>query len=91
MIIGYVLKMYPRFSETFILNEILELERQGVEIRIFSHLRPDDGRFHASLAKVQAKVTYLPEHPMDELARVLPMCGRLARQGPGRFWKTLLY
>jgi len=27
--IGYVLKMYPRFSETFILVEILELERLG--------------------------------------------------------------
>ena len=24
--IGYVLKMFPRLSETFILNEILELE-----------------------------------------------------------------
>ncbi|MDP9470652.1 MAG: hypothetical protein M3Q71_08285 [Chloroflexota bacterium] len=28
--IAYILKMYPRFSETFILNELLELERQGL-------------------------------------------------------------
>jgi glycosyltransferase involved in cell wall biosynthesis len=58
--IGYILKMYPRFSETFILNEILELERQGVCLQIFSLKKPDDGRFHADIARVQAPVTYLP-------------------------------
>ena len=36
LIVAYVLKMFPRFSETFILNEILELERRGVRIIIFS-------------------------------------------------------
>jgi hypothetical protein len=30
--VAYVLKMYPRFSETFVLNELLELERQGVDV-----------------------------------------------------------
>ena len=35
MPVGYVLKMFPRLSETFILNEILELERQGVSLHIF--------------------------------------------------------
>ena len=30
--VGYVLKKFPRISETFILNEILELERQGVTL-----------------------------------------------------------
>lgn len=59
--IAYVLKMYPRFSETFILNEILELERQGVQVHIFSLKKPDDGRFHADLARVKAPVTYVPE------------------------------
>ena len=28
--VGYVLKRFPRISETFILHEILELERQGL-------------------------------------------------------------
>ncbi len=62
--IAYILKMYPRFSETFILSEILELERQGVDLRIFSLKKPDDGRFHADLARVRAAVTYLPEAPL---------------------------
>ena len=59
--IGYLLKTYPRLSETFILNEILELERQGVSLHIFS-LRepPKDSKFHPAVEKVRAKVTYIP-------------------------------
>lgn len=70
MKIAYLLKMYPRFSETFIVNEILELERRGVDVRIYSLRKPDDGRFHAKLAKVKANVVYLPEYPDKEPARV---------------------
>jgi colanic acid/amylovoran biosynthesis glycosyltransferase len=58
--IGYVLKMYPRFSETFVVNEILALEDSGEQIDIFSLRLPVDGRFHESLAEVRAPVTYLP-------------------------------
>lgn len=68
--IAYILKMYPRFSETFIVNEILELERQGVEVRIYALMKPNDGRFHASLARVRAQVVYVPEHPFSQ-ARAL--------------------
>ena len=57
--IAYVLKRFPRLSETFILNEILELERQGVEIEIFSLLEPPREPRHALLRMVQAPVTYL--------------------------------
>ena len=59
--IGYVLKMYPRFSETFILTEILELERTGRRLKLISLKKPDDGRFHEDLANVRAAVRYLPE------------------------------
>jgi glycosyltransferase involved in cell wall biosynthesis len=62
--VGYILKMFPRFSETFILNEILELERQGLELRIFSLKNPNDGVFHADVARVRAPVTYVPESPL---------------------------
>ena len=57
--VGYVLKMYPRFSETFIVNEVLALEAAGTQIEVFSLRPPADGRFHESLAEVQAPVTYL--------------------------------
>lgn len=57
--IGYVLKMYPRFSETFILTEILSMEQAGHDLEIFSLRPPADGRFHARLADVTAPVTYI--------------------------------
>jgi glycosyltransferase involved in cell wall biosynthesis len=59
--IGYVVKMYPRFSETFILNEILAHEAAGLNLEIFSLRAPTDGRFHEALAQVRAPVRYLPE------------------------------
>jgi len=58
--IGYVVKMYPRFSETFVVSEIIARERRGADIRIFS-LRPtSDTRFHDTLAQVQAPVEQIP-------------------------------
>ncbi len=59
--IGYLLRAYPRFSQTFIVNEILELERQGVAIRIGSLRRPTEGMFHESVSRVQARCDYLPD------------------------------
>jgi glycosyltransferase involved in cell wall biosynthesis len=61
--IGYVLKRYPRFSETFIVNEILAHEAAGQEIEIFS-LRPvEETHFQDCLGRVRAPVTRLPEKP----------------------------
>lgn len=58
--IGYVVKMYPRFSETFVVSEIIARERRGDQISIFS-LRPStDTRFHDTLAQVQAPVEQIP-------------------------------
>ena len=58
--VGYVLKKYPRLSETFVLNELLGLERLGVDLTVYSLRLPDDGRFHADLARLHAPVRYLP-------------------------------
>lgn len=59
--ICYVLKRYPRFSETFIVNEILALEAQGAQIQIIATKPPVEGVFHENLARIQAPVTYLPQ------------------------------
>lgn len=59
--VGYFVKMYPRLSETFILNEILELERRGVEVIIFALRKPNEGRFHPQVAEIKAPVFYLEE------------------------------
>lgn len=58
--IGYLLKTFPKLSETFILNEILELERQGLNLQIFSLRKPQDEKFHTALQQLKADVTYIP-------------------------------
>ena len=58
--IGYVVKRYPRFSETFIVNEVLAHERAGWNIHIFSLLPPCDAHFQENISRVRAPVTYLP-------------------------------
>jgi glycosyltransferase involved in cell wall biosynthesis len=57
--VGYVLKMYPRFSETFIVTEILAREAAGERLAIFSLRPPVDPRFHPELARVAAPVSYI--------------------------------
>jgi len=54
--VAYILKVYPRTSQTFVLAEILAHERAGLEMDIFSLRRTDDSRFHAALAQVQSPV-----------------------------------
>lgn len=60
MKVAYVVKRYPRYSETFIVNEILAHEAAGLEVEIFSLLHPEDGRFQDAISRVRAPVTYLP-------------------------------
>ena len=59
MRIGYVVKRYPRYSETFIVTEILAHEAAGLEIEIFSLLPPEDTHFQNIISRVRAPVTYL--------------------------------
>jgi glycosyltransferase involved in cell wall biosynthesis len=70
--------MYPRFSQTFIVNEICELERQGLDVRIISLRKPTDGLFHESVCRVKGRAYYVPA----------PYRGRLGRIA-GSLWELL--
>ncbi len=60
MRVAYVLKKFPRLSETFILNELLGLEKAGVEVEVVSLREPDDEPRHKDLARLRAPVHFLP-------------------------------
>jgi glycosyltransferase involved in cell wall biosynthesis len=59
--IGYLLRSYPRLSQTFVLNEILALERIGVSIQIFALTNPHEKVVQMQVDQVQAPVHYLEE------------------------------
>jgi glycosyltransferase involved in cell wall biosynthesis len=68
--VAFVLKGYPRLSETFIAQEIAALEHRGLEILIVSLRRPTDARRHPVHDEIRAQVLYLPEYLLLEPARV---------------------
>jgi glycosyltransferase involved in cell wall biosynthesis len=69
--IGYILKGYPRTSETFILNEIFWLEQSGLKLSIFSLKKPESEKPHRVISQIRANITYLPEAPPGEEAGLL--------------------
>ena len=79
---AFILKGYPRLSETFIAQEILGLERAGLPIRIFSMRRPTDTHAHPVHREIAAPVVYLPEYLHEAPLRVL-RAFRTARRLPG--------
>ena len=82
-----VLKGYPRLSETFIAQELLGLERAGMELVLVALRKPTDSKRHPVHDEIKAPVHYLPEYLHDEPLRVARAL--LAWLPRGRFWRTL--
>ncbi len=80
--VGYVVKRYPRYSETFIVNEILAHEAAGLDLEVFSLRPPIDTHFQPAISRVKASVTYLADKGkmsdfwsvLKKAARVMPDC-----------------
>lgn len=88
----FLLKGYPRLSETFIAEEIRGLERRGFEIRIVAMRQPTDGRLHPVHAEIAAPVSYLPEYLHHDPFRVLRSWWAV-RRAPGlaAAWRKFRY
>jgi glycosyltransferase involved in cell wall biosynthesis len=66
--VAYLLKRYPRFSETFVVGEILAHEAAGTTVEIIA-LRPvAEAYFQGSIGAVRSPVTYVPERPVKASA-----------------------
>lgn len=81
--IAYLIKCFPRVSETFILHEVLELERQGVHLHIYSLLAPPAAAMQAqAVCRVAAPVTYLPRSFPRGWLRLMGSMARCLRRRP---------
>jgi len=78
----FILKGYPRLSETFIAQEIRALEARGLDIRIASLRHPTDRAVHPIHREIRAPITYLPEYLYQEPLRVW-RAWRRGRRLPG--------
>lgn len=57
--VAYFLKEFPLLSETFVLNEIIELKRQGLDIVIFSLRKPNESVIHEEAEELARKTHYI--------------------------------
>lgn len=85
-IVGYVLKRYPRYSETFVVNEILAHEAAGLNIEIFALRPPSDTHFQNIISQVRSPVNYIKK-PIQ--GRVSASLNSLAPTAASYFWAEL--
>ena len=56
--IAYIVSRFPKISETFILDEILDLQRRGLEVEVFSLLKEKESKVHRDAASLLPGVQY---------------------------------
>ena len=81
----YVLKRFPRLSETFILRELLALEAAGETLLVDALLPPEDEPRHPELAGLRAQVRYVQRRPRLTDRTVAVAHLRVARTAPLRW------
>ena len=87
--VAYVIRSFPRLSQTFILTEILALEAQGAEIRILALLNPNEPLVQPNFQDLRAPVTYLESAlPQSSWRRTLLHLSLLMRT-PVRYFSAL--
>ena len=79
--VAFVLKGYPRLSETFIAQEIAALEARGLDILIVSLRHPTDKAIHPVHRQIKAERLYLPEYLYQEPRRVRRPPSRARKRG----------
>ncbi|MFZ5801210.1 MAG: GT4 family glycosyltransferase PelF [Candidatus Omnitrophota bacterium] len=58
--IAFIMPQFPRYDETFILREVLELKRQGLNLLVFSLRTPKDKIVHQAADEFLDRVINLP-------------------------------
>jgi glycosyltransferase involved in cell wall biosynthesis len=79
--LAVLVKRFPRLSETFVLNEFLELRRQGLSVRLYAVMDPSETAVQPEAAALRHEVGYL--RPGSWLAMVPGMAGAAWRHRIG--------
>ncbi len=87
--VAVLVKRYPKISETFILQEILALERRNFQICLYSLYKPSDSLVHESVKQVQAVVHYLEMNKLKFLYIAAPHHLLLLFRNPVRYVQAL--
>jgi glycosyltransferase involved in cell wall biosynthesis len=88
--LGFLVKTYPKISETFVLQEILELQKEAFGMNIFSMQRPTDEKFHKAFNLVTAEVNYLSSDDWQRRT-VVNMHIKFISSRPWCYLQTLIF
>ncbi len=89
--IGYLVKMFPKVSETFILQEVLDLEALGVNLAIYTLESPSETVTHDLAKQVRASVTHLSDSLLAFRRSPLWAHARLFLTSPRRYVSTVRF
>ncbi|HJZ48103.1 MAG TPA: glycosyltransferase [Roseiflexaceae bacterium] len=89
--IGYILRSYPRLSQTFIVNEILALEQLGLDLHLFAITNPREPIVQAQVAQVRAPIEYLEEAARRERSATRADHAWAEQQWPRRYAEMIRY
>ena len=82
--VAYVLKGFPRISETFIASEIHRVEQLGVPLRLFVLKPPDEPERHPVVDRIAAVPEYLPATTSLSATPALALAGAQPAAVPAR-------
>jgi glycosyltransferase involved in cell wall biosynthesis len=86
--VAVLVKRFPRLSESFILNELIELRRQGLDLVIYAIMDPGETLVSEPAARLRHEVVYLHD-ARDRLASWRRLLWGAVRQAGSHPAKTL--
>lgn len=89
--VAYILRSYPRLSQTFVLQEIWALEQLGLSLHIFAITNPHEPLVQSQVAEVQAPVEYLDAIQTQSWQQGMRSHLHCFVRNPWRYTKTLWY
>lgn len=85
----YLVRSWPRLSQTFIVNEVLALERRGVDLVVFSLVRSGESVIQPQVSEVRTAVRYLEDR--KPLRQQVGEHIAVFSAGPVRYARTALF
>ncbi len=86
----YIVRSWPRLSQTFVLDEVLALERRHVDLALFSLVHSGEEVVQPEVCDVKSPVTFLSDRGRRVHQRVRRHLAVLAEH-PWRYCRTLLF
>ena len=85
----YLVRSWPRLSQTFVVNEVLEQERLGTRVELYSLGRSGEDLVQPQVLAVEAPVHYLDDRRPRALPAALRDHALVARSAPLAYVRTL--